>query len=82
MNDRPMNTSDRLNKEELDLMIHSLDCLIDYMESLDDDKFESFEEIYSTIFEQREELCKYELQTMVDEFNTKVDFLETCLTLS
>ena len=62
---RPMNTSDRLNKEELDLMIHGLDCLIDYMESIDDDKFESFQEIYSEIFDQREELCKYELQTMV-----------------
>ena len=82
MNKEPMNTSDRLNQEELDLMIHGLDCLIDYMESIDDDKFESFQEIYSEIFDQREQLCKYELETMVNEFNTKVDFLETCFKLS
>lgn len=72
---------DRLTTTEMDLIMKGLDSLIVYMESLDDDKFGSFETLYSEIFETREGFANYNVETLMTEF-TKIEHLENCLELS
>ena len=72
---------DRLSRNEMDLIMKGLDSLIEYMESLDDDKFRSFEQLYSEVFETREGFANYGMETLMNEFTT-IDHLNKCLELS
>ena len=81
MNSNDYLRQDRLSRNEMDLIVRGLDSLIQYMESLDDEKFRSFEQLYSEVFETREGFANYNMETLMNEFTT-IEHLENCLELS
>ena len=51
-----------LNQTELNLLLKGYDALLDYMESIDDEKLVKLAEIYNSAYDSREELRLQEVE--------------------
>lgn len=55
---------DRITLEQSAMMMRGLDALLTYMEEgIDEEKFESFAEIYDTVYVAREQLRLYNVES-------------------
>lgn len=63
-----------LSQQDNELMLKALDALLVYMDSIADEKFETFKEVFYRVVE-----AKMELKSL--EIDSNRDFLENCLAI-
>ena len=63
-----------LSRQDIDLMNKGLDALLNYMDSIADDKFETFSEVFHRVVEAQRELADLDMDD-----NRR--FLEDCLAI-